>query len=136
MPSVKRYKNQLFAVYDTETMKHIHIGEGPYALHLAMEWCLNSESLSCCYHQEIDPNRVGNYVGVWWTDGNRLYRDKSSSTVSGLRECGVQVYYHPIHGEVYLVYNRFFQKALPTPSPLIATTPVPLANERLPHPFQ
>ncbi len=62
----------------------------------------------------------GSTKGMWWTNGNYLYRDLSTTHMSGFRNCGVQLYNHPTHGDVYLVYNLYYQQALP-----VSPTPTP-----------
>jgi hypothetical protein len=129
MPSSKSKTRNLYAVHHADTGLPVHIQTGVFSdksVHLMM---VNNNSI--LGYELIDPTCVGRDMSVWWTNGNLLYENKFSSRVSGLRECGVQMYYHPTHGQVYLVYNLHHQK----PIPLLPQPPQP-HTERLLHPFQ
>ncbi len=85
-------------------------------------------------YENIEPEHVGPLVRNMYTDGNQLV-DKPPAVNSLWQECGVQLYNHPTHGRVYLVYNLSHQTSVPLP-PQPPQPPQPRTDERLPHPFQ
>ncbi len=113
------FKKSLYAVHHL-TGRHVHVQKGLYSDskdHFRME-----KTGSVPGYEKIKPDRVGPVMdGKWYTNGNCVVKDQKPTGMSGFRECGVQLYYHPIHGQVYLVFNPLYQEALPVP--LSATTP-------------
>jgi hypothetical protein len=50
-----------------------------------------------------------------FTNGNTLKFVNGNVISSEWKNCGVQMYKHPIHGDVYLVFNPLYLEANPVP---------------------
>jgi hypothetical protein len=133
MPSFKRDRRKLYAVHDVNTGLPIHTCKSEFSVdkkeHLRM---VNDKSV--WRYEQIDLTRVGPHLKNMFTDGNKL--EKVPPALNNLwQECGVYLYDHPTHGQVYLVYNLTHQ----TSAPLSSTPtqpPQPRTDESLLHPFQ